>query len=412
MRADKGRKVRMDTETKNKNTLLRTPRRGVLFVSVAASFLVACGSSEESSVAGDPGEHIAGLDDGERGRFLLGRALFQRIATADEGLGPLFNAERCSSCHDEPSSGGGGTEILVLKATRFVGGVCDPLLESGGDNIQLRATDLLIAHGLGPEDIPGEATDSVYVVAPPLYGLGLIEAVPDAILEEWADPDDADADGISGRLARRPDGSSARFGRKGDASSVQGFIDGALRAELGLTTPDNPVEETRNGVPVPAGSDPMPEPEIDAEGVSLLTDYVRLLGAPARGDVGMVDVLRGEELFEDTGCVGCHRREMRTGPSDIAALDSRDIEPWSDFLVHDLGDSAGDVCSLDVAPGEYRTAALWGLRHRDRYMHDGLATDLTAAVSRHGGEGEVARDAFLSLSEEARSALLAFLSTL
>jgi CxxC motif-containing protein (DUF1111 family) len=402
----------MDREQRHRTERTNVPRNGTFLVVIVASFLVACGSSQDMPVAGDPGEHIAGLDDGERGRFLLGRALFQRLATADEGVGPLFNAERCSSCHDEPASGGGGTEILVLKATRFADGVCDPLLGSGGDNIQLRATDLLLAHGSGPEDIPGEATDSVYVVAPPLYGLGLIEAVPDAVLEEWADPDDADGDGISGRLARRPNGSSARFGRKGDASSVQEFIDGALRAELGLTTPDNPVEETRNGVPVPPESDPVPEPEIDAEGVGLLTDYVRLLGAPARADEATAEALRGEGLFEETGCTKCHRREMRTGPSDIAALDSRDIEPWSDFLVHDLGDPAGDVCSPDVAPGEYRTAALWGLRLRDRYMHDGLATDLTAAVSRHGGEGEGARDAFLTLSEADRSALLAFLSTL
>jgi len=387
------------------------PARPAVGVLAVAALLSGCVASEELPVAGDPGEHIAGLDDGERGRFLLGRALFQRLATADEGVGPLFNAERCSSCHDEPASGGGGTEILVLKATRFADGACDPLLASGGDNIQLRATELLMAQGLGPEEIPSGATDSVYVVAPPLYGLGLIEAVPDAVLEEWADPDDVDSDGISGRIARRPDGSSARFGRKGDASTVQDFIDGALRAELGLTTPDNPVEETRNGVPVPAESDPAPEPEIDAEGVGLLTDYVRLLGAPSRAEANNV-ALEGESLFEETGCIRCHRRDLRTGASDVAALDSRDIQPWSDFLVHDLGDAAGDVCSPDVGPGEYRTAALWGLRHRNRYMHDGLSTDLTAAVSRHGGEGEAARDAFLNLSVEAREALLAFLATL
>jgi CxxC motif-containing protein (DUF1111 family) len=235
-----------------------------------------------------------------------------------------------------------------------------------------------------------------------------------AWLERLADPDDRDGDGISGRLPRLPDGRSARFGRKGDAADVAGFIDSALRFELGLTTPDNPVEETRNGVPIPSETDPMQEPEIDLEGFGLLTAYVRFLGAPAPqsvpSDGDAVD--QGDELFQRIGCTDCHVPELRTGPSEVVALADRVIRPYSDLLVHDLGDADGDVCGRDVGPGEYRTAPLWGLRYRDRYMHDGTTTDLIAAISRHGGEAALARDTFLRLAPEERSALLAFLASL
>ncbi len=229
---------------------------------------------------------MAGLSTGERGRFLLGRALFERLATADEGLGPLYNQERCSDCHDQPAVGGSGTQrVRVLKATRFADGRCDLLHGEGGDNIQRRATDLLVAHGMGPEEVPAAATATALMTAPSLLGLGLIEAVPDTVLAERADPDD---------------------------------LDGALRFELGFTTPGHPTEEARNGVPVPA----------------------------------------------------------------------------------------------DAAPGELRTAPLWGLRYRDRLLHDGRAEDVPAAVSAHGGEAAGARDAFLALPDDARRAVIRFLRSL
>lgn len=374
--------------------------------------ITGCRSGQETPVTSDLGQPLPGLSDAERGSFLLGKALFQRLATQDEGLGPLFNADRCSSCHDAPTSGGGGTELPVLKATRFTPDGCDLLTSTGGDNVQLRATPQLLAHGGGPETIPPGATASVYVVSPPLYGLGLLEAVPEADLARLADPDDLDGDGVSGRLPRLPDGRSARFGRKGDAADLAGFVDSALRFELGLTTPDNPVEEARNGVPVPAEADPTAEPEIDRRGVDLLTSYVRLLGAPASMTPISDTAAVGGELFRRIGCTACHVPELRTGPSDVAALDNRTIRPYSDLLVHDLGDSDSDVCGRDVDPGEYRTAPLWGLRHRHRYMHDGNATHLIGALSRHGGEAAGARSNFLALDEHDRLALLAFLASL
>ncbi len=390
--------------------------RTTLAVLACAFAIAACRATESPEPLPAPGEPIADLGTGERGRFLLGRALFERLATPDEGLGPLYNAERCSDCHNQPAVGGSATRIPVLKATRFADGRCDLLTADGGDNIQRRATDLLLAHGLGPEKVPAAATDTARVMAPPLFGLGLVDAVPDRVLEEWADPDDRDGDGISGRLPRLPDGRSARFGRKGDAATVRDFVVAALRFELGFTTPGHLAEEAVNGVPIPPDADPMAEPEIDAPTLDQLTDYVRFLASPAPSrelPAAVRDtVTRGEALFRQIGCTACHREELRTGPAEVAALATRTIRPYSDFLLHDMGAELANVCGLDALPGELRTAPLWGLRYRDRLLHDGRAGDVASAVAAHGGEAATARDAFLALPAAAQRALVRFLLSL
>ena len=386
----------------------------------AACVLASCGGPQPSELPPtSPGEPLPGLDPAARGRFFLGRALFERLATADEGLGPLYNAERCSECHDEPATGGGSARVPVLKATRFADGRCDLLESQGGDNVQRRATDLLAAHGMGPESVPEGATATARMVAPPLMGLGLAEALPEAVLAERADPDDLDGDGISGRLPRLPDGGFARFGRKGDAATVEEFVDTALRFELGFTTPAHPAEEPRNGVPVPPEADPMPDPEIDQETLGLLADYVRFLAPPAPAEPDAPDaVAEGAALFRQIGCESCHREEMRTGaaspatPSIHPALADQTIRPYSDFLLHDLGPALADVCGRDAAPSELRTAPLWGLRYRRRLLHDGRATDPASAVAAHGGEATAARDAFAALPAQAQAALVRFLESL
>ncbi|HZD06211.1 MAG TPA: di-heme oxidoredictase family protein [Longimicrobiales bacterium] len=393
----------------------RATAQGIVRVTVAVTVAATACRPEASTPGPELGDPLPGLTDRERGRFLLGRALFERVTTPEEGLGPLYNEVRCSGCHESPVAGGGSAEVQVLKATRFIDGECDLLATAGGDNIQRRATELLANHGLGPEEIPPGATDSALIDAPPLFGLGLVEAIPDSVLEGLADPEDRDGDGVSGRLPRSPEGRPARFGRKGDAVDIAGFIDTALRFELGLTTPEHPVEEARNGVPIPREADPAPEPEIDARGVALLTDYVRFLAPPAperpaRG-ASADSVADGADLFRAIGCARCHVPELRTGDSTTAALRDRPVRLYSDLQVHDLGLTA-DVCGRDVAPGEYRTAPLWGLRHRRRYLHDGRATDLLSAIARHGGEARGARDRLLRASPEARAALLRFLSSL
>ncbi len=360
--------------------------------------------------AGDP---LPGLTDAQTAQFLLGRGLFERRASPEEGLGPLFNAERCSACHDQPAVGGGGT-LRVLKATRFVEGQCDLLAESGGDNIQQRATPALAAHGIQNEEVPANATATALVTSPPLFGLGLIAAVPEETLLALADPEDLDRDGISGKVGRASDGRISRFGRKAEIASIRDFVDTALRFELGLTTPEHPVEELVNGASLPSGVDPMPDPEIDARGIDLLAAYVQFLAAPTRAAIapGAVadSVEVGEQVFRSLGCASCHVPSLVLGPDAPAGVD--EIQLYSDLLLHDMGDSAADVCAGIAAPSEYRTPALWGLRFRRELLHDGLAPSVGAALARHGGEALAAQMRFASLSAGDRASLLRFLGTL
>lgn len=374
---------------------------------------LACGPQAE--VGGEPGQPLGGLTEAQMGRFLLGRAVFERRTTPEEGLGPLYNAERCSDCHGTPASGGSGP-ALVLKATRYRDGTCNLLAAEGGDNVQQHATPLLARTGIGREALPPHATDTARLTGPPLFGLGLIEAIPEAAVLAREDSSDADGDGISGRAPRTADGRLARFGRKGETATVLEFVETALRFELGLTTPQHPDEETVNGTPVPRAADPAPDPEIDQRGMELLAEYVRLLAPPPRAlpppGRERDAVERGEKLFASVGCARCHVAQWRTGASPITALAHRRIRPYTDLLLHDLGPELAGVCSASAAPGEYRTAPLWGLRFRDRFLHDGRARSVEEAIARHGGEARAAREAFLRLPPEQRAWLLGFLHSL
>ena len=379
--------------------------------------LLGCADRASDVATAVPGTRLEALSEAERGRFLLGRALFERLATPEEGLGPLFNAERCSDCHDQPAVGGGGIAIPVLKATGFVEGRCSLLEDRGGDNLQRRATPAALAAGVGAEQVPEEATATALVVAPPLYGLGLLEAVSVAEVEAGADPQDADGDGVRGLVPRFADGRSARFGRKGDAASVRDFVESALRFELGFTTERHPVEEARNGVPIPDSLDPMPDPEMDDETLGLLTDYVRFLAplAPEMpADRATADsIARGEGVFGEVGCAGCHTAVWVTSSeAPEEALRSRTIRPYSDLLLHDIGEGETDVCTPQARPGLYRTAPLWGLRYRTVYMHDGGAASLPEAIQRHRGEADGIRAAYERLDPVDQVYLLRFLASL
>lgn len=379
---------------------------------VAAS-VVAGACASEREVAAEPGQPLPGLTEEHLGPFLLGRALFERLTTPEEGLGPLFNAERCSDCHNAPVTGGSGP-ALVVKATRWEDGRCDLLIDEGGDNIQQRATPLLRAFGIMREEMPASATDSARVTGPPLFGLGLVEAILDANIVARVNRDGGD--GVSGRAARTADGRLGRFGRKGEAATLLDFIDTALRFELGLTTPMHPYEETVNGVPVPPSTDPAPDPEIDQRGMALLVAYVRFLAPPARAipasPSARDSVTRGERLFASIGCTACHVPTLRSGRSDVPALDRKPVRLYSDLLLHDLGPDMANVCGTSVGPSEYRTAPLWGLRYRHDLLHDGRARTPREAITFHGGEAAAARDAFSRLSPEAQALLLRFLASL
>jgi CxxC motif-containing protein (DUF1111 family) len=379
-----------------------------------AALIVACQS--EPPVAGEPGAPLPGLSAAESARFHAGKALFNRIFTPDEGLGPAFNENQCSACHTVPAAGGTTGFERVVKATRFGGpGACDVLSDEGGENIRTQATPLLRAHGVARESAPASATEHGRFLPPFLFGLGLVEAIPDDVITAAADPDDADGDGISGRAARGPDGRLTRFGRKADVATIEDFTRSALLLEMGLTSRASDRDLVSGAAP-PPGTDPVAEPEVDDRTVELLADFARFLvppaAAPPRSREQADTLAAGQRLFEKLGCTGCHTPALRTGASDVAALSHKTVQLYSDLLLHDMGAGLANVCAHDAAPRELRTSMLMGLQHREFYLHDGRALDLREAILAHGGEAKPVRDAFARLPWLMQEYMIIFLRSL
>lgn len=367
-------------------------------------------------MGGEPGAPLRGLTEAQLDRFTRGGALFDRVFQPAEGLGPLFNENQCSACHTDPASGGTG-EQRVVKATRFVPPTtCDYLTGERGQNVRRQATAPLKAHGVEGESVPPEATERGRFTAPFLFGLGLVEAIPEGEILRRADPDDRDGDGISGRAGRTANGALGRFGRKADVATLVDFVSSALRLEMGLTSAMAPTEQGLNGGPLPEGVDPAPDPELALQTVERLADFVRFLAPlapePLADDARRDSIARGERLFSQLGCGSCHVPRMTTGRSEISALDRKTVSLYSDLLLHDMGRELADVCGVGAAPAEVRTEMLDGLRYRRAYLHDGRALDLREAILRHGGEAARARQAFARLDFLSQSLLLRFLNSI
>ena len=364
----------------------------------------------------EPGLPLPGLDQAELEAFAAGQALFNQPFAPEDGLGPLFNQDRCGSCHDLPTSGGHGAEP-VFKVSRFdpVEG-CSTLPEHGGDLLQQVAIESARAIGLGAERIPSEATDVTEIRAPAVYGLGLVEQIPEEDIIGRADPDDMDGDGISGRPNFDAAGRAGRFGRKAQHATLDGFIEEAIRLEMGITTPSFPDEVDHNGVPLPEGIDAVPDPEVGTGELHLLGEYIRLLAPPQpilpEDPKARADIEEGERIFEFMGCDACHTPSFTTSASESPALDRKRFRLYSDLLLHDMGSELADICSPGTTPSEWKTARLVGLGHRSEFLHNGRAQRISNAILLHGGEAAASRDVFRRLTDEARSQVLAFLRSL
>ena len=363
-------------------------------------------------MVGDP---VPGLADEELARFEAGRTLFDRVFSVDEGTGPLFNENQCSACHTDPAAGGTGEQLVIKATRRLADGSCDILASESGENLRRRAIPALVRHGIERDTLPSATADIATFSVPFLFGLGAADLVPEDALRAAADPDDADGDGISGRLGLTPYGRVGRFGRKADVASLHDFTHLALFNEMGITTTVHPRERGPNGASLPPGVDPAPDPEIDDASADLITDFVRMLAPPPRPtpDPDAASTLaRGESLFAATGCAACHTPYVTTGPSRLRSLDRVRAPLYSDLLVHDLGPALASTCAPGASETEYRTAPLLGLRHRRTYLHDLRASTLERAIELHGGEARSARDAFRALSIVDGQALLRFLRSL
>jgi CxxC motif-containing protein (DUF1111 family) len=359
---------------------------------------------------------VRGLSAEQLARFNEGFARFARPVTVEEGLGPVFNDVSCGACHFAPPFGDANIRFEV-RFGRAAGDEFDPLTDLGGNLLQTRGIGRRGRVVFRGEEVPDEANVVTRRLTTPLFGAGLVEAVPDAALRRIALRQARQAiDGVSGRIHAFTDPQSGeervgRFGWKAVVPTLEQFSAGAYLNEMGITNPGFPEETCPQGDCALLLADPVEDPEDDGEDIAAFASYMRLLAPPARGRRdGETD--EGEAIFEGIGCAICHQPTLRTGESQIAALNRRVFRPYSDFLLHDMGSLGDGVPEGDASATEMRTAPLWGLRVRPRLLHDGRTTDLAEAILAHDGEGRRSRARFAALDDSQRRALIAFLRSL
>ena len=365
--------------------------------------------------AGPHGKVLLGLSATQKADFATGRAEFVNVETPEGGLGPIFNDVSCVACHFQGGVGG-GSRVVVTRFGRVTDGVFDPLVELGGPLLQRQAIAPAFL-----ETVPAAANVLARRMSTPLFGAGLIEAIPDATLTARAAL--VKPDGVKGKAALVQDVVSGsmrvgRFGWKAQVATLQAFSADAYLNEMGVTGRFFPVENAPNGDrALLAASDKVLDPEDAlAAGVTksdsdVAADFMRLL-APVPPLAGAGASTPGAAVFREVGCVVCHVPSLRTGPSPIAALANKTVGLYSDLLLHDMGKLGDGIAQPPATMTEMRTAPLWGLRVRDRYLHDGRASTLDMAILAHDGEAKIARDRYAKLTPAKRNALMSFLASL
>ncbi len=365
--------------------------------------------------AAGPGNPLPGLTADEQTRFQNGRAEFVAVEDAAEGLGPVFNDTSCANCHSVPATGGGSPRL----ETRFgsmTGGRFNPLASLGGSLIQ--------EHGIGiagdcnyvGELVPAQGTLRSGRRTTPLFGLGLVDAVPDGAFGALAAFERRFFPGEAGRVALVHDIAQnrdrpGRFGWKGQVPSLHQFAGDAYLNEMGITSPEFPDESCPQGDCSLLRCNPLPTLNDDGSGPAAFQDFMTFLAAPTPGTVTTA-IAHGRQVFNVVGCNHCHAGTLVTGNSPSAALRQKAFHPYSDFLLHDMG-SLGDGIALGAARGrEFRTAPLWGLHNLSTFLHDGRASSIPEAIQAHDGQARRAREAFRALRPGDRSDLLQFLGSL
>jgi CxxC motif-containing protein (DUF1111 family) len=356
-------------------------------------------------------------------------------------LGPKFIARSCVECHVNngralpPAIGAVITKAVVKvgsdatgTAHPVLGAVLQPQSASGpteGNAIIASYTNIAGQYGDGTPyslrkplySFQGETPSHFSVrLAPQLVGLGLLEAVSEDSLVALADPDDADTDGISGRIQTVLDPETGaqrlgRFGTKGGKARLSHQIASALNTDMGVATAIFPILD--GGVTNEA-------PELSASDLDQMTRYVALLGVSARRDLSNGPAILGEQLFTSANCVKCHTPTLTTSAfHPMTELRSQTIRPFTDLLLHDMGPGLADnMGELNATGSEWRTPPLWsigltaGVSGGEAYLHDGRARTLEEAILWHGGEAENAKEAFRTMPASDRAALIQFLKSL
>lgn len=409
----------------------------------------------------DPGRNAFGrslmnMDRARWPEFHAGKKVFGRdwndTRTGPVIVGPLFSAASCMTCHVKdgrgrpPASPAETPVSLVFQLGAPEGRGPHPLY---GEQLDSQAVDGRTAEGsveVTYEEVRGEfATGESYAllrpsyrfkdlsqgalcagtpfsprVSPANFGLGLLEAIPEETLLALADPDDADRDGISGRPNQVLDVAdqrtkTGRFGWKANQPSLRQQVAHAASADMGLTSELYPKQQGQEPGAAPGA------PEVTPEELERLVFYMRLVAPPKRRDWDTAPVLRGKAVFRAIGCSGCHVAtafETGTVPG-FPELSGQKIHPYTDLLLHDMGEGLADGRTDGLATGrEWRTPPLWGIGLQEavnghtRLLHDGRARNVEEAVLWHGGEAVSAQERYVRLRREDREALLAFLKSL
>jgi CxxC motif-containing protein (DUF1111 family) len=363
------------------------------------------------------GDPLPNMTQAETDNFNAGKGIFQEVEGVADGLGPVFNDNSCTACHNGGAVGGGSTR-LETRFGRTANGVFDPLESLGGSLKQDQGIGLFNGVNFTAEVVPPQANTVAHRRTTPLFGLGLVDNVPDAVLQQVAENEQQCTPATAGRVNVVLDAASGqqragRFGWKCQQATLFSFSGDAYLNEMGITTPMFPNENCPQGDCSLLQTPGLPAVPNNADNGDLVafTNFMTFLGPPPPG-TSTRDTRAGAQLFNRIGCADCHLSRLQTGPNASAALDSLSFSPFSDFLLHDMG-SLGDGISQSGASGrEVRTAPLWGVRFLTSFLHDGRATTLKDAILAHAGQGRGARNRFSNLSRTQQSQVIAFLNIL
>lgn len=347
--------------------------------------------------------------------FATGLNAFVADESPNSGLGPIFNNRSCVACHAQAGVGG-GSGVRVTRFGRLVNGTFDPMASLGGSLLQLNSIDPQIR-----EIVPTQATIVAQRQSTPMFGIGLVEAIPDAtILANAERQQSLGLNGVPSLVVDVVSGKTrvGRFGWKAQLATILAFSGDAFLNEMGITNRLFPQENAPNGntallAQFDRVSDPedRPDPVTGKSVIDTAADFMRMLAPPPQLTFTQT-ALQGRTVFAQTGCSGCHTPQMMTGPNDIAALNFKEVNLYSDLLLHDMG-SLGDGIVQGTARGnDMKTQPLWGLRASAPYLHDGRALTVDAAIQAHDGEALTSRNLYRQLNATERQQLLEFLNTI
>jgi CxxC motif-containing protein (DUF1111 family) len=386
--------------------------RTSLFVCIA---VLACfGIQAQQDQA--PGSPLPGISSRELELFRMGRNDFLEVETTAEGLGPLFNGTSCAQCHNIPAIGGTGTMVETRAGYR----------DDDGKFHAPEGGTLMHLFSIPPHHCQVSIYEEANVIARrisiPLFGAGLVDAIPDEAILALQDPDDQNGDGIRGRAAIVEDPVTGtrrvgRFGWKAQQATLLAFAADAYINEMGISNDvfrNEPVGNVASAKAEYCLASKAPEDVRDRRtglrGIDNFENFLRFLAPVARG-ASSDAVLLGERIFSDIGCASCHVPVLTTGQNPNPVFDRKPVPLFSDLLLHDIETGDG-IEQADAKANEIRTPALWGLRFRRPLLHDGSAATIPDAIRRHGGEAQKVRDAFLALPSEEQRELIAFLNSL